>query len=353
MATTNSWLKKIFSVGTLSLVVAVVGLYISYKTLMVDAGGELKISYTDFATELSENGISTVIINENSAECINDLLPRFTNPSNYALKDFYLHYDFSGGQYDIAPTGFYDIAEGRNVLTLSLKNTVLPAGATVPEPIRKFSLKGSAERTTMNFTVGASFNGCSAPFNREASYTVIYLPIGRLSQTAWLSKAEKLSSAPKVALWDASSMRKLNVEKPAPAEPSKPAVTTPSQPTAQTDATPKVETEKPTQANQVENREIETAKSKRDDTMTIILVIVMLFFCGLIGFGASNLEELLQAYRYIRFYKWPLSKLKSQFFREIPFDSKIVCEWSWWSCWLTIVTILAVILLMVYIFVFK
>ena len=74
---TNNWLKKIFSVGSISLVVAIISLFVAYKTLLVDAGGELKIGFP-----AGDPANSVFEVEALTAEDIDSKLRAFPTPQN-------------------------------------------------------------------------------------------------------------------------------------------------------------------------------------------------------------------------------------------------------------------------------
>lgn len=209
MASTTTWLKKIFSVGSISLVAALVGLYISYKTLLVDAGGKLSISYPALAGTLSEHGDCAIAINEYSSESLNELLPRFSNPSNYVLKDFYLRYSFSGSGFAITPTGDYELSQGRGSESLNYRPEKLAPGMSTEEPVMSFNCDGND--ITLQCTVDASFNGCDEPFKSTNSYKIHYIPRGSQSVTEWYSKVERLISGRVLAIYSPGQYQELGV----------------------------------------------------------------------------------------------------------------------------------------------
>lgn len=209
MASTTTWLKKIFSVGSISLVAALVGLYISYKTLLVDAGGKLSISYPALAGTLSEHGDCAIAINEYSGESLNELLPRFSNPSNYVLKDFYLRYSFSGSGFTITPTGDYELSQGRGSESLNYRPEKLAPGMSTEEPVMSFSC--DRNDITLQCTVDASFNGCDEPFKSTSSYKIHYIPRGSQSATDWYSKVERRISGRVLAIYSPGQERLLGV----------------------------------------------------------------------------------------------------------------------------------------------
>ncbi len=159
---TNNWLKKIFSVGSINLFIAIVGLFVAYKTLMVDAGGELKISYP---SGVPENGIFE--IDRFTAEGIDGKLPQFSNPSKYVLKDFYLSYTFSGNGIKVEPSGYFEVIRSRDKTTLTYRPEKLAAGMSVEEPLIELDYTGSGD---LSVDIDASFNGGNEPFRKSFTF---------------------------------------------------------------------------------------------------------------------------------------------------------------------------------------
>lgn len=157
-SSTNNWLKKIFSVGSINLFIAIVGLFVAYKTLMVDAGGELKISYP---SGVPENGIFE--IDRFTAEGIDGKLPQFSNPSKYVLKDFYLSYTFYGNGIKVEPSGYFEVIRSRDKTTLTYRPEKLAAGMSVEEPLIELDYTGSGD---LSVDIDASFNGGDEPFKK-------------------------------------------------------------------------------------------------------------------------------------------------------------------------------------------
>lgn len=199
---TPKWLKKIFSVGTISLIVAIIGVWISYKTLLVDTGGELSINNTEMAQKAFKANY-TIALNEKSLTAVNDFMPQFVNNSNYVLKDFFLRYNFKTEGCNLIATGFYDVTESRDGAVFTLRDERLAPAVSVQEPIA--SVENYEQSFRISYEVISSFSGGTAPFKESHSLRFIVVERGTMSSRQWYDKvAETAGSSNVIAMYSTS-----------------------------------------------------------------------------------------------------------------------------------------------------
>lgn len=298
---TPKWLKKIFSVGTISLIVAIIGVWISYKTLLVDTGGELSVKYSSVAeTAFADN--CTIAVNEKTLASVNDFLPQFSNESKYVLKDFFLRYNIQTSDCELSSTGFYDIAESRNASVFTLRDERLAPGATVPEPIADIVCSGP--QFTLSYDVTASFSG-SEPYRTNHSLNFIYIPIGTMSTDQWCeSIADTHPSTKIIAMTSETAWRSLTQAATEEATAPTTAVSTPA---TDHSSDKKVEntttTKQDTPAEKKTTTVTTTKKSGSNFSVGFIVAICILVFLGGI-FGTEELIETIGTALEWRSFSW-------------------------------------------------
>ena len=100
------WLKRIFSLQTLSILGTLSALYFGLTQLRHDTGGNLNASYN---TEiLRNNEYRDLIVFTDSKEFnISNLCPIFNNTDKYTLKDFNLQHTVEAQNIHVFSTDFY------------------------------------------------------------------------------------------------------------------------------------------------------------------------------------------------------------------------------------------------------
>ena len=100
------WLKRIFSLQTLSILGTLGGIYFGITQFRHDTGGDLNASYN---TELLRNNeYRDLIVYTDSKEfSINNLCPNFNNTDKYTLKDFNLQHTIETQDIHVFNSDFY------------------------------------------------------------------------------------------------------------------------------------------------------------------------------------------------------------------------------------------------------
>lgn len=206
----NDWLKKIFSVGSLSLIIAIIGTIIAYKSLMADAGGTLSAISTPEAQSIAERPRTVIAYNDQSVPVLNDYLPELKNTSENTLRDFVLYFTFRGDGFSVEPTGFYDLKATPHSQTLTHSDERLGAGLSAQPPLQALTIDGDG-RADIDVRVTASFSGASEPLHIDRRMRLLYLPRSATDTPgSWYRRVAAMTpNATVQAYWSESDSRRL------------------------------------------------------------------------------------------------------------------------------------------------
>ena len=343
--TTNDWLKKIFSVGSISLLVSVIGLYIAYKTFMVDTGGELKISFTGQYSDFSSHDGCMVALNEQSAAALNTLLPQFSNPSKYNLKDFYLRYTFTGDNVHVEPTDFFDAVPSRRGAALTLHSERLASGMKAEEPVSDLAVTAAAVRLSVD--VDASFNGCEEPYHRSFRYRILWVPLESKTYEAWLAEVRSVAGDNPVLAFVTESSPRLLTSGLTPGAVVKPAVEVTEEAVAVIETEP-ASTPVPEKAKT--SSEIKSKKNT-DGGSVFWFIVIMILFLGSLLAGSIGFDNLSDAFSN---NGCRLKGLKWEFERELQDDfsnwgtKPAFINLMWFFAWVAVVFLILLSLVMLF-----
>lgn len=141
-------MKKIFNVGTVSLVLTIVAIIIGYNVLMSNIGGVMAVSVP--------NGPGIAHVENFSATSVDNVLPLVSNPSKYPLKEFYLRYTFYG-PVKIETGDLYTVTTQGDKTMATYNLDKLPGGQTATEPLAQLLLPDGTD--SLRVEVDASFDG--------------------------------------------------------------------------------------------------------------------------------------------------------------------------------------------------
>lgn len=206
----NDWLKKIFSVGSLSLIIAIIGTIIAYKSLMADAGGTLSAISTPEAQSIAEHPHTVIAYNDQSVPVLNDYLPELKNTSENTLRDFVLYFTFRGDGFSVEPTGFYELKTTPHSQTLTHSDERLGAGLSAQPPLQALTIDGDG-RADIDVRVTASFSGATEPLHIDRRMRLLYLPRSATdTPDTWYRRAAAMApNATVQAYWSESDSRRL------------------------------------------------------------------------------------------------------------------------------------------------
>lgn len=206
----NDWLKKIFSVGSLSLIIAIIGTIIAYKSLMADAGGTLSAISSPEAQAIAEHPGTVIAYNDQSVPVLNDYLPELKNTSENTLRDFVLYFTFSGDGFRVEPTGFYELKTTPHSQTLTHSDERLGAGLSAQPPLQALTIDGDG-RADIDVRVTASFSGATEPLHIDRRMRLLYLPRSATdTPDTWYRRVAAMTpNATVQAYWSESDSRRL------------------------------------------------------------------------------------------------------------------------------------------------
>lgn len=361
----NDWLKKIFSVGSLSLIIAIIGTIIAYKSLMADAGGTLSAISSPEAQSIAEHPHTVIAYNDQSVPVLNDYLPELKNTSENTLRDFVLYFTFSGDGFRVEPTGFYELKTTPHSQTLTHGDERLGAGLSAQPPLQALTIDGDG-RADIDVRVTASFSGAGEPLHIDRRMRLLYLPRSATdTPDAWYRRAAAMApNATVQAYWSESDSRRLGSDDAVLTVEDSPAprITTTATPHTQPVASP-THDEKVVavavvddDASNAESTAIKTdtsihkEKDEHSGWVAVGLVFLMIAIFGAIGYAGVMgilmtvfLISHLSKGRDISSLRWYWNKEFGDW-TENPKVDKYMDPFMWYYSWSGIVIILVLLI---------
>ncbi len=154
-----SWLKKIFSVSGMSLIIAVIGLYFAYNTFVKEKGGELLVTINDEEVPTNNTSRQVILFYNTFSTNISDyipLTPTFTNVGKYSLTGFALQHIVSASS-PIAVSDEYTMIQKAQKYVYNYDPNQLPAHFETFAPFYNWIVSGDGA-TSIRSTV--TYDGC-------------------------------------------------------------------------------------------------------------------------------------------------------------------------------------------------
>jgi len=164
--TINSWLKRIFSVTTLTTIATLVGACIAIIQYVEANGGTFIAFVNNKEVTPPVNRTVLVYLDKDSADLSQiGIFPQITNPSKYALQDVLLTYKIESNSTNVSFTDYFSVhrlAQGDEVTNL---DKTLYAKTDMPEPFYYFIM---SDRGQALINIRATYKGVEEPFTFQA-----------------------------------------------------------------------------------------------------------------------------------------------------------------------------------------
>lgn len=163
---TNQWLKKIFSVTTLTTIATIVGACIAIVQYVEGNGGTFLAFVNNEEATPPVNKTILVYLDKDSADLSQiGIFPQITNPSKYSLQDVLLNYKIESNSADISYTDYFSVHRLASGFEVTNVDKTLYAKTDMPEPFFYFIMKDNGQA---NIDIRATYKGVDEPFTFKA-----------------------------------------------------------------------------------------------------------------------------------------------------------------------------------------
>ena len=278
---TNIWLKRIFSVTTLTTLATVLAACIAVIEYTERNGGSFiaVLNNKEAISPLNRNIL--VYLDKDSADLTQiGIVPQFTNPSKYSLQDVLLKYKVETSDADVSYTDFFTIhrfARGYEVTNL---DKTLYAKSEMPEPFYIFNMKANGQALV---DLWATYKGADEPFIYKAKIFAkkILANTKEERKYAIFQDAHHFTTQNKINNVDIIIINGGNVE-------SYEDMTSDNLKVSDAAEQETISISKPEQQIEATNKAfIKAQKEKDDKTWFEILIIILLLLIFVIGFVSS------------------------------------------------------------------
>lgn len=184
------WLKRIFSLKTLEILLAIGALIIGYYQFIYQKGGDLDMVYD--TRPVDNNGQSSLIVCADSRFCnFSDLplSPDFVNNTEHSIREFQLQYHINTTGLDIEPSINYRIVTGPTIEMRYLDN-IIYSYSGADSPIRNIKL--TSDNATCKVSARASYDGAKHRFDYTINSQFIVVPrYKNETKEHWIVRARK------------------------------------------------------------------------------------------------------------------------------------------------------------------
>lgn len=162
MHTVIVWLKRIFTIQTIGLMVAVGSLLVAIHQVLSDSSGEPVVCWND--SELEQGSTIRTYIYTSSTEQIPiaPLLAKIDNPSQHTTHDVSAKYQVQPQGVELSYSLDYRAQEGLQGVELRNIDSALPAFEQMSAPVNYAELKGDKGRIELSLRL--TYNGIETPF---------------------------------------------------------------------------------------------------------------------------------------------------------------------------------------------
>jgi len=165
-ATTNKWLKRIFSVTTLTTVLTIVGTCIAIIQYVESNGGSFVAFLNGKEVKPPVKNTILVYLDKDSADLSQiGIFPQISNPSKYSLQDVLLTYKIASENANVSFTDYFSVHRVANGSQVTNNDKTLYAKTDMPEPFYYFVMKDKGEAS---IDLKATYKGVEQPFTFQA-----------------------------------------------------------------------------------------------------------------------------------------------------------------------------------------
>jgi hypothetical protein len=164
--TTNNWLKRIFSVTTLTTVLTIVGTCIAIIQYTERNGGTFVAFLNGKEVTPPVKDTILVYLDKDSADLSQiGIFPQISNPSKYSLQDVLLTYKIVSGNANVSFTDYFSVHRVANGSIATNNDKTLYSKTEMPEPFFYFVMKDQGEAS---IDLKATYKGVDKPFTFQA-----------------------------------------------------------------------------------------------------------------------------------------------------------------------------------------
>ena len=163
----TNWLKRIFSVSTITTIATVLAACIAVIQYVENNGGTFMviINNKEVNPPISRNIL--VYLDKDSADLTPlGIFPLITNPSKYTIQDVLLKYKIETYKAEVAYTDFFTIHRLAKGCELTNIDKTLYAKSDMPVPFYNFFIKDSGKASV---SIRATYKGVDEPFTFQAN----------------------------------------------------------------------------------------------------------------------------------------------------------------------------------------
>ena len=163
---TNMWLKRIFSVSTLTTVATVVAACIAIIQYVESNGGKF-VAFVNNEEAIPPIRNTILVYLDNDSVDLSQLgiFPTITNPSKCSLQDVLLTYRIDSKSSNISYSDYFSIHRVANGEQVTNIDKTLYAKTDMPEPFYYFVIRNNGEAS---IDIRATYKGVETPFTYHA-----------------------------------------------------------------------------------------------------------------------------------------------------------------------------------------
>ena len=256
MNTIVVWLKRLFTIQTIGLLVAIGSLLVAIHQVWLDSDGEPVVSWN--GTELPQNATTRIYVYTATSEQIPiaPLLVTIDNPTQFTAHDVSTKYQATTQGVNLTYSFDYKTQAGLQGIELRNADTTLPAFEQMSAPINYAELMGASGQ--INLSLRLTYNGIETPMQVNQQIFLKRFPAYSLQANAATDARTSAPSDAVLYIYDpltgfqtlnlsaipSENTTTTNARPTQPAKPAQPAVTPQKQeqPQVVTPSSPKQET---------------------------------------------------------------------------------------------------------------
>ena len=198
-----TWLKRLFTLKTLEVILAIGAIVIAYYQFVYQRGGELTIVYE--SENVENNGTQYVVVCADSPDSDFNglsLSPEFINASEHSVREFQLQYRIKAEGLELQPTINYRIVPDNGYIALRYLDNIIYSYSAADAPIGGVCL--TSDCATCDVYARATYDGAKRPFEYTVSTTFVVIPRrpGENSEQ-WIARCkQKIASTVKASTFN-------------------------------------------------------------------------------------------------------------------------------------------------------
>ncbi len=198
-----TWLKRIFTLKTLEVILAIGAIVIAYYQFVYQRGGELTIVYG--SENVENNGTQYLVICTDTPDSDFNglpLSPEFINASEHSVREFQLQYRIKAEGLELHPTINYRIVPDNGYIALRYLDNIIYSYSAADVPIGSVTL--TSDSATCDVYARATYDGAKRPFEYTVSTSFVIIPRPADEKTDhWIARCkQKIASAVKASTFN-------------------------------------------------------------------------------------------------------------------------------------------------------